>query len=110
MGSKLLSRAEEIVLLAVRQLQDNAYGVTIRGLISEATGHRWSIGAVYAPLYRLERKGLVRAIPGESTPARGGRSKIYYTVTPEGKKALLRIRRVHDILWAETKPTAVDET
>jgi DNA-binding PadR family transcriptional regulator len=107
--SKLLSRAEEIVLLAAWQLQDNAYGVTIRALISEATGYPWSIGAVYAPLYRLERKGLVRMIPGEPTPERGGRSKIYYALTPEGKKALLRIKRVHNILWGETKPIQVDE-
>ncbi len=105
----LLSRSEEIVLLAVRQLQDNAYGVTIRALVSEATGYPWSIGAVYAPLYRLERKGLARMVPGEPTPERGGRSKIYYTLTPEGRKALLRIKRVHDVLWGEAKPVQVDE-
>ena len=105
----LLSRSEEIVLLAIWRLQDNAYGVTIRTLVREATGYPWSIGAVYAPLYRLERKGLVRMIPGEPTPERGGRSKIYYTLTPEGKKALLRIKRVHDVLWGEAKPIQVDE-
>jgi DNA-binding PadR family transcriptional regulator len=105
----LLSRSEEIVLLAIRQLQDKAYGVTIRALVSEATGYPWSIGAVYAPLYRLERKGLVHTSPGEPTPERGGRSKIYYTLTPEGKKALLRIKRVHDVLWGEAKPIQVDE-
>lgn len=106
----LLSRSEEIVLLAIRQLQDKAYGVTIRALASEATGYPWSIGAIYAPLYRLERKDLVRTSPGEPTPERGGRSKIYYTLTPEGKKALLRIKRVHDVLWGEAKPIQVDET
>jgi len=105
----LLSRSEEIILLAVWQLQDNAYGVTIRNLVSEATGYPWSIGAVYAPLYRLERKGLVRMVPGEPTPERGGRSKIYYTLMLEGKKALLRIKRVHDVLWGEAKPIQVDE-
>jgi DNA-binding PadR family transcriptional regulator len=97
-------------LLAVWQLQDNAYGVTIRTLVSEATEYPWSIGAVYAPLYRLDRKGLVRMIPGEPTPERGGRSKIYYALTAEGKKALLRIKRVHDVLWGEAKPIRVDET
>lgn len=105
----LLSRSEEIVLLAIRQLQDKAYGVTIRALVSEATGYPWSIGAIYAPLYRLERKDLVRTSPGEPTPERGGRSKIYYTLTPEGKKALLRIKRVHDVLWGEATPIQVDE-
>ena len=75
----LLSRSEEIVLLSVWRLQDNAYGVTIRALVSEATQRSWSIGAIYAPLYRLERKGLVRSLPGEPTPERGGRRKIYYS-------------------------------
>ena len=62
----LLSRSEEVVLLAVWQLQDNAYGVTIRTLVSKATGYPWSIGAVYAPLYRLERKGLGPYDPGRT--------------------------------------------
>jgi DNA-binding PadR family transcriptional regulator len=106
----LLSRSEEIALLAIWQLQDNAYGVTIRTLVSDATGYPWSIGAVYAPLYRLERKDLVRTTPGEPTPERGGRSKVYYALTPEGKKALLRIKRVHDVLWGDVKPIQVDET
>ncbi len=105
----LLSRSEEIVLLAVLQLRDNAYGVTIRTLVSKATGHPWSIGAVYAPLYRLERKGLVRMIPGEPTPERGGRSKVYYRLTPDGKKSLLRAKRVHDALWGDAQPIRVDE-
>jgi DNA-binding PadR family transcriptional regulator len=52
---------------------------------------------------------LVRTSPGEPTPERGGRSKIYYTLTPEGKKALLRIKRVHDVLWGEATPIQVDE-
>ncbi|MGB8957688.1 MAG: PadR family transcriptional regulator [Candidatus Aminicenantales bacterium] len=105
----LLSRSEEIVLLAVWQLRDNAYGVTIRTLVSKAAGYPWSIGAVYAPLYRLERKGLVRMIPGEPTPERGGRSKVYYRLTPDGKKSLLRTKRVHDVLWGDAQPIRVDE-
>ncbi len=106
----LLSRSEEIVLLSVWRLQDNAYGVTIRALVSESTQRSWSIGAIYAPLYRLERKGLVRSLPGEPSPERGGRRKIYYSLTPGGKKALLRMKHVHDVLWEKSKPIQVDET
>ena len=97
-------------MLAVWRLRDNAYGVTIRAFVSESTGYPWSIGAVYAPLYRLEKKGLVVSNPGEPTPLRGGRSKIYYELTPEGKRALLKIKRVHDVLWAETANFQLDET
>jgi DNA-binding PadR family transcriptional regulator len=108
--SPLLTRAEEIVLLAVRQLNDQAYGVMIRGFVSEATGYAWSIGALYAPLYRLERKGFVRAQAGEPTPARGGRRKVYYSLTPDGAQALMLIQRVQSALWAKLKPLPTDVT
>jgi len=71
---KLLSRSEEIVLLAIWKLQGNAYGVTIRSRVSETTGREWAIGSIYPPLHRLERKDMVIAIKGEPIPERGGRS------------------------------------
>ena len=58
----LLSRAEEIILMAIVNLKDNAYGIVIRSFVTEATGFKWSIGAVYAPLHRLEEKGYVTTI------------------------------------------------
>lgn len=97
----LLSRSEEIVLLSIWKLQGNAYGVTIRRQVNETTGYKWSIGAVYAPLHRLEKKGMVKVYKGEPVPERGGRSKVYYEVTTEGKKALQEIKRVHEALWKE---------
>ncbi len=98
---KLLSRSEEIVLLSIWKLQGNAYGVTIREQVSDATGNKWSIGAIYAPLHRLEKKGLVLANKGEPIAERGGRSKVYYEVTPDGKKALAEIKRVHEAIWID---------
>ena len=56
---KVLSSQDEILLLAVLSLGDNAYGVTIRRHVSKVTGKDWSIGAIYDPLYRLEKKGFV---------------------------------------------------
>ncbi|MCP4727599.1 MAG: PadR family transcriptional regulator [bacterium] len=96
---KLLSRSEEIVLLCVWKLQKDAYGVTIRKLVSEATGHDWSIGAIYAPLHRLEKKGYVKTEHGEPVAERGGRSKVYYELSEKGKIALLDIKKVHDTVW-----------
>lgn len=96
---KLLSRTEEIVLLAVWRLQGQAYGIPIREQVSAATRYTWSIGAVYAPLQRLEKKGYVRTYPGEPTAERGGRRKVFYELTPKGKSALLQIKQVHDALW-----------
>ncbi len=96
---KLLSRSEEVVLMSIWRLQEAAYGVSIRKQVSEATGRRWSIGAVYAPLHRLEKKGYVQTRKGEPVSKRGGRSKVYYELTADGKRALLEIKHVHDALW-----------
>ena len=97
---KLLSRSEEIVLLSIWRLQDEAYGVSIRKQVSKATGQDWSIGAVYAPLHRLEEKGYVQTRRGEPVSKRGGRSKVYYHLTPAGKQALLAVKHVHEALWS----------
>lgn len=95
----LLSRAEEIILMAIVNLRDKAYGIAIREYVTRATGFKWSIGAVYAPLHRLEEKGYVETAKGEPIKERGGRSKIYYQVTSEGKEALLKIKSVNENLW-----------
>jgi len=95
----ILSRSEEIVLLAIWKLNDRAYGITIRDQVFDDTGYDWSIGAIYAPLHRLEKKALVETLKGQPLPERGGRSRVYYTVTDEGKKALQEIKRVTDSIW-----------
>jgi len=76
---ELLSRTEEIVMLSIWKLKGD--------------------GAIYAPLHRVEKKGLVRTVKGDPLPERGGRSKVYYEITPKGKKALLETKKVHDSLW-----------
>ena len=106
----LLSRSEEIVLLAICRLQGNAYGVTIRDLVNVSTGYEWSVGAIYAPLHRLVKKGLVQTLKGEPIPERGGRHKIYYEITPDGKKALHQIKRIHDTIWQDAPALGLDES
>jgi len=106
----LLSRSEEIVLLSVWKLQGNAYGPTIRNMVSEITGRPWSIGALYAPLHRLERKRLVKSLRGNPKPERGGRSRTYYELTSTGKNALLEIRTVLDAAWEDIPALQADET
>lgn len=101
MTDKYISRSEEIVLLAVRKLEDNAYGITIRNFIQELTGKYWSIGAIYVPLERLEKKGLL--ISHNSTPSqeRGGRRKRLFKLTPAGVEELDEICRINAILWKD---------
>ena len=106
---KLLSRSEEVVLLSIWKLQDNAYGVTIREQVSDFTGKEWTLGTVYSPLHRLEKKGLVTTSKGEPTAERGGRSKIYYQVTHDGKQALQHIKKTYDTIWVNIPSFGLNE-
>ena len=97
---KLLSRSEEIILLTILKLRDNAYGVSIREQICNDTGDTWSFASIYQPLDKLVRKEYVKKIKGEPTAERGGKSKFYYEVTRNGKEVLLAVRKTHDQVWA----------
>lgn len=93
-----LGHFEEIVLLTVMRLGANAYGAMIRQKVSEATERNVSIGAVYATLDRLERKGYIQSWQGEATPERGGRAKRYFKVEGAGVQALNDTRAVRSRL------------
>ena len=105
---KFLSRQEELLLLAIMKLPDNAYGVTIRELVMESTKKYWSIGAIYDILDRLERKTLVATITGEPTTERGGKSKRFYSLTKEGLKALEEVREIQNTMWSDLPGPALD--
>ncbi len=95
----LLGRTEEIMLLTIWRLQKEAYGVSIRNELNERSGKDWSLGAIYAPLHRLEQKGLVSTRLGEPESKRGGRRTVLYELTDGGKKALVDLKSVQDSLW-----------
>jgi DNA-binding PadR family transcriptional regulator len=79
---------EQLILLALAHLGDNAYGVSIRQEISARTGRDVNIGAVYSTLDRLESKSLTASKTGDPTPERGGRAKRYFHLTAAGRQAL----------------------
>lgn len=83
-----LGEFEHLILLAVAQLGDEAYGVTIRQRLEERTGRQPSFGAIYSTLRRLEQKGLVRSSLGEPEPVRGGRARKQIALTPRGRAAM----------------------
>lgn len=85
---ELLGSLEQIILLALVRLGDNAHGMIVRREIEKCTGRNISIGAVYATLERLETKGYVSSFTGEPTPERGGRAKRLFRVEAAGKRAL----------------------
>lgn len=92
-GRDFLGEFEHITLLALLRLGKEAYGVTVRREIQLCTERDVSIGAIYATLDRLEKKGYVKSERGEPTPERGGRSKRFFRVTARGVAAVNRTHR-----------------
>jgi DNA-binding PadR family transcriptional regulator len=79
---------EQLVLLAVMQAGDDAYGVVVQTAIRRKARRDLTLGTVYKTLSRLEAKGFVSSELGEPTAERGGRAKRYYHVTAAGRRAL----------------------
>jgi DNA-binding PadR family transcriptional regulator len=83
-----LGEFEQLVLIALLRLGEEAYGMSVRREIADRAARDVSIGAVYATLDRLEEKGLVRSKVGASSDSRGGRAKRCFTITAAGARSL----------------------
>lgn len=83
-----LGELEELVLLTVGSLTDNAYGVSVMDEIKSQTGRDLNVSAIHAVLKRLENKGFVKSHMGGATNERGGRRKRMFLLTASGKRAL----------------------
>jgi PadR family transcriptional regulator PadR len=95
-----LGEFEELVLLTIAALVNDAYSVGICDELEKQTARTVKLGVVHAVLNRLEEKGLVKSKLGEATQARGGKRKRYYSITSAGKSALLKSKEVRDQLWS----------
>ncbi len=94
-----LGEFEELVLLTVSVLYQQAYGISIKDEIEKQTGRNLSISAVHAVLNRLEKKGFVVSWMGGATQERGGRRKRFFKVTSAGQHALVQVRTIREKLW-----------
>jgi PadR family transcriptional regulator PadR len=94
-----LGEFEEIVLLTIAMLADDAYGVAVVEELSARLERSMSLGVVHRTMQRLEEKGLVHSRFGEATAERGGRSKRLFTVTMAGEQSLREARRIRNELW-----------
>lgn len=94
-----LGEFEELVLLTVAALIEEAYSVAICDVLSDHTGRTVKLGVVHAVLNRLEEKGFVESQLGEATKRRGGKRKRFYQLTIPGKNALVRAKSMRDQLW-----------
>ena len=84
----VLGDFEQLVLLGVLRLGEDAYGAAIRQEIHARSRRDVSINAVYTTLDRLEGKGLLKSWVGEPTAQRGGRRRKFYALEPAGTAAL----------------------
>lgn len=98
-----LGEFEELVLLTIATLGEEAYGVAIKDSIEKRCDRAISIGALHSTITRLEEKKFLRSWMGGATAERGGRSKRYYEITREGKAALATAKSLRDELWKESK-------
>jgi DNA-binding PadR family transcriptional regulator len=94
-----LGDLEELVLLAVLRLGDEANGGTIRQELRNLARRAVSISTIYVTLMRLEEKGYARSWKGEPTAERGGKAKRHYAVTPSGVEVLEQVRGVRERMW-----------
>jgi PadR family transcriptional regulator PadR len=94
-----LGEFEELVLLTIAALGNEAYGVSIQKNIEERCNRSISIGALHSTITRLDEKGYLKSWVGGATKERGGRSKRYYEITQAGRKAVAETKTLRDELW-----------
>jgi PadR family transcriptional regulator, regulatory protein PadR len=94
-----LGEFEELVLLIVAMLEQEAYGVRITHEIIEQTDRSVRLNQVHASLHRLEEKGMIASKMGDPTPERGGRRKRIFTITAFGRTTLIEMKAVRSHLW-----------
>ncbi|MBL0741933.1 PadR family transcriptional regulator [Chryseolinea lacunae] len=98
-----LGEFEEVVLLTIASLGDDAYGVSIKDEIERRTDRSISIGALHSTITRVEEKGFITSFLGEPTQERGGRRKRFFELTHTGKVALHEMKNLRDDLWRASK-------
>jgi len=104
MPRESIGEFEQLVLLAILRLGDEAYGIPILEEIRVRTGRTVLRPAVYVALRRLEDKGLVWSQMGDSTEERGGRAVKYYRLEPGGLALLRESRRALFSMWEGLEP------
>jgi len=107
---ELLTRLEEVILIAILKLRDSAYGVPINREVSRIFNKSYTMGGLYFALDQLVRKEYLIKSTAEPKPQPGGRSRSYYRLTIEGKEALQVVRLHQTSLWRTVAGIIPDET
>ena len=108
MGKYTIGEFEEVVMLTVAVLYDDAYGISIKQDIENRLNRKVSVGAMRTALNRLEKKGYLKSYLGDATAIRGGKRKRFFLVTPLGKKVIEQVMETRQQLWNAIPPLALD--
>ncbi len=109
MEKEYIGEFEELILLLIVMLKDDAYGLAIRNELKDQANRNVTIGAVHGTVNRLQKKGFIESRMGGGTESRGGRRKRLFTITASGRKALERSRNVKLNLWQQIPELAVNK-
>ncbi|MFY0650998.1 MAG: helix-turn-helix transcriptional regulator [Cyclobacteriaceae bacterium] len=109
MGKETIGEFEELILLLIIMLKEDAYGLAIRKALKEQADRTVTIGAVHGTVNRLESKGFIESSLGGATESRGGRRKRIFTITAAGKKVLEKSRDLKVNLWQQIPELAVNK-
>jgi PadR family transcriptional regulator, regulatory protein PadR len=105
-----LGEFEEVVILTIGILNNEAYSVSIKNEIESRLKRNVSMGALHTALKRLEDKGYLKSFAGEATEERAGRPKRYFEITAMGKKAMHYVKSTRDELWSAIPKTVLRAT
>lgn len=94
-----LGEFEELVLLTVAALQQEAYGVEIKRELENRLNEKLSVGSIQSALKRMEEKGFLTSEFGEATQKRGGKRKRIYNATPYAHRVLAEMKEIRAGLW-----------
>jgi DNA-binding PadR family transcriptional regulator len=97
----LLTKQEELLLLAIFRIQKDAYLVNIREHLKEHIGKEWAFGSIYITLEKLCRKGFIKNRIGTPSSSQGGKAIKYYDLTKSGIRILKENKNIHDKMWKE---------
>ncbi len=108
MKKEYVGELEELILLIIVMLKDDAYGLAICKALRQQADRTVTIGAVHGTVNRLEKKGFIKSSLGGATELRGGRRKRLFTITASGKKILQRSRDLKVNLWMQIPELALN--
>lgn len=107
MEKRYIGELEELILLIIVMLKEDAYGLAIRKALKQHADRTVTIGAVHGTVNRLEKKGFIQSSLGGATDVRGGRRKRLFTITASGKKILKSSQDVKVNLWMQIPELAL---